>query len=121
MVVEGSNPYTSLVDGLLLNIGDADIYSFNPFSLERLAFDSYIIDFDVEGFTPVPQSTYQRRVTTTNGGIGGYSFALGTNFSHKLYLGFDLSILRVRYDEETKYSEFDKGNISNELLNTGKT
>ena len=56
----------------------------------------------------------QRKSISRTGSIDEYSFAVGFNFNHKVYLGATLGVTDIYYRESSTYEEWDQqGNIPN--------
>jgi hypothetical protein len=49
----------------------------------------------------------QRKIVSQSGSIDEYSFAMGINFNHKLYLGSSVGITNIYYKESTQFNEVD--------------
>ena len=56
----------------------------------------------------------QRKSISRSGSIDEYSFAVGLNFNHKVYLGATLGVTDIYYRESSTYEEWDAdNNVSN--------
>jgi hypothetical protein len=85
-------------------------------SLESIAWSQYLIDsthlapggayaiYEPNTALNSPNPV-QNSVTTTEGGQSEYAFSVGANYSNKLYLGFGLGIVNVRYNSYTDFTE----------------
>ena len=89
---------------------------------EELAWETYVLNHDEsndEYWTEMGDAGYgqnQRRYLTKSGSIDEYSFALGLNFNHKLYLGASYGLNDLYYRETWQMYEVDP-NDNNEELN----
>ena len=78
---------------------------------ERLAWETYAMDWDEDNkqyFSDYSDFGYGQplsRSISTRGGIGEYSFSLGSNFDNKLFLGATLGIQDVNYKEYYLHEE----------------
>lgn len=117
-----SNKYTmkavnntnSLVDEFVYT---ANIYDdWDPFT-DELAWETFLIDYDsLAGvfYSDFDVSGYgqdQRRTVVTDGGISEYTFNLGANLGHKLYVGGSLGIQQANYEEIWTHVESDPDDI----------
>ncbi|WP_297087729.1 outer membrane protein transport protein [uncultured Draconibacterium sp.] len=53
----------------------------------------------------------QRKSISREGSIDEYSFAVGLNFNHKVYMGATLGVTDIYYRESSTYEEWDDQNI----------
>lgn len=94
------NPDTETGADLMYYDDDAGLWrsdiQMNPF------------DENVENY-PVSQ----RKSISRSGSIDEYSFAVGLNFNHKIYLGATLGVTDIYYRESSTYEEWDEGDIPN--------
>ncbi len=90
-----------------------DLWSY----VERLAYDTYVIDTDIyndqyiTGLDSTISQT-QKKTLATTGGMNEIDLNMSANFSNKLYLGASLGITTLTYNSTSKYSEV------NNLLDT---
>lgn len=83
---------------------------------EQLAWDTDMLLLDEnnnEYWSDLEDAGYgqtQRKSITKSGSIDEYSFALGINFNHKLYLGASIGITSIYYRESTILLENDDNN-----------
>jgi hypothetical protein len=83
-----------------------DLNSYFPFSTS-LAYETYAIDFNNPSYIPRLTSgdMIHNRTVTTSGGISEYYFNFSGNYINKLYIGGNLGIQRLKYDENIDHSE----------------
>jgi hypothetical protein len=115
ITVKGTTDSSALngyVNELNAGVGtfETDISSFFPFS-SNLAYQTYLVNpllLDSTHYDHVfANSKNITQLTTyeTRGGSGEMYFALGGNYSDKLYLGASLGIPTVRYTYDRNYTE----------------
>jgi hypothetical protein len=75
--------------------------AWNVFLLEYYPFDT------LRYYDTIPDGNVvmQEKSVESRGGMSDISFALAGNYSEKLYIGASLSLPRVRFQEESFYSE----------------
>jgi len=87
----------------------SDYYEELAWKTDLLLFDEnnneYYSDLQDAGYGQSQRKTYSK-----NGSIGEYSFVLGLNFNHKLYMGMSWGINDVYYSEGTTIFESDDNN-----------
>ena len=112
--MQAVNNSNSLVDEFVYT---ANLYDdWDPFT-DELAWETYLIDYDslagvfYSDFDVSGYGQTQRRTVSTTGGIGEYSFTIGANLSHKLYVGGALGIQSADYKEVWTHSESDPDDI----------
>jgi hypothetical protein len=110
--MQAVNSTNSLVDKFVYTANNNN--DWDPFT-DELAWETFLIDslggtyysvFDSSGY-----GQSQRRTVTTTGGIGEYSFSLGANLSHKLYVGGALGIQRAEYEKVWTHTESDPDDV----------
>lgn len=83
---------------------------------EQLAWDTDMLlqDTDTDEYWhDIEDAGYgqtQRKSTSKTGSIDEYSFAVGLNFNHKLYLGVSVGITDIYYSESSYLTEKDDNN-----------
>ncbi len=115
IVISGDNPNSSFVD-YFLSYANGTSPDYLDGYWEWLAYDGMLID-TIPGSgnqydTPVPVSVSQRRTLTTKGGIGGWDFGFGMNYSNVLYFGAAMSIVHLNYSEINDQYDYDLTNFS---------
>ncbi|MBC3540502.1 OmpP1/FadL family transporter [Rufibacter sediminis] len=76
-------------------------------SLQELAFETYLIDEDANGFyypNWVPNNAFQENIQTT-GSQNQWDFAYGASFRDKFFIGASLGLTTVRFKQTRTYSE----------------
>ena len=112
--MQAVNNDNSLVDEFVYT---ANMYDdWDPFT-DELAWETFLIDYDsLNGayYSDFDISGYgqsQRRSVSSKGGISEYTFNLGANLGHKLYVGGALGIQRAIYEEVWTHTESDPDDI----------
>ena len=110
--------FESLLDAFSSNAygtQPVDLYGYFPFSTS-LAYETYAIDFDDPNYIPrlTAGDMLHKRTVTTTGGISEYYFNFSGNYINKLYIGGNLGIQRLKYDETIEHTEtlLDTTNVS---------
>jgi len=116
--VLGVNNNNSAIDQWVNNLnvnGGADASTINDNSQyyqgTNLAWQNYLIEYDTNVTTSPYYSALQSYGQTQaltlieKGSIGESFFAIGGNYSHKLYIGAALATDNIKYSYETLYSE----------------
>ncbi|MGC8823108.1 MAG: OmpP1/FadL family transporter [Bacteroidales bacterium] len=81
---------------------------------EQLAYNLYVLDYDTinkkyfSPYTGIP--LHQQRGMETSGSLGEYSFGLGTNYNHQLYLGLTVNVRSGYYEDVYHHTETDVNN-----------
>ena len=102
--IDGVNNESSLLDVWKQQI---EQNNFDQFGSE-LAWNAYLIDTTANGkyFTAYPN--YKERQTKNmnrTGGLGETVFSFGGNYENKLYLGGSIGFTRIRFTENSTYTE----------------
>lgn len=112
--LSGINDSTSLVDYFFDGPDGRGIQGLSPNQLDAfsggLAFDTYLIDTIPGTFnydTPVLLPVDQRRTIDTRGGTGHYTFGFGLNFSDTWYVGMNMGVYHLSYEQTTRHTEYD--------------
>jgi hypothetical protein len=125
MQYQGVNEHNTISDFFANDSEGIDPNSFTPndMSLNRLAYDNYLIDpyFDsnlnvyyygsaaginINDPTDVPQSK-QRETRTVSGGQNQWTAAYAVNVDDKYFFGASLHLRTIRFDSKSVYSESD--------------
>lgn len=125
MQYQGVNEHNTISDFFANDSEGIDPNSFTPndMSLNRLAYDNYLIDpyFDsnlnvyyygsaaginVNDPTDIPRST-QRELKTSSGGQNQWTAGYAVNVDDKYFFGASLHLRTIRFDSKTVYSESD--------------
>ena len=129
--VLGVNNNNSAIDQWVNNLnvnGGADASTINDNSQyyqgTNLAWQNYLIEYDTNVTTSPYYTTLQSYGQTQaltlieKGSIGESFFAIGGNYSHKLYIGAALATDNIKYSYETLYSEtISETDTANNLQN----
>lgn len=115
-----NNSVNSMTDAWTLE-GNYDINNLNELSA-GLAFNTELIDFydsdDYLSSVLAPNDLVnQRKFIKEEGYQGEYTFALGTNYSNKLYLGLSLGVQHIYYKSVSDYSEHTTDGVESKLEN----
>lgn len=117
----GVNSTTSLLDyfaeqgnGYTVNqIRGTDDEFANGFNdIAPMFWESYLIDSVGDrtygaAISPDFRNISQKNVINTSGKMYQYTFTFSGNYQNKLYIGADVNITSVRYEEKNRFSEFD--------------
>ena len=101
--------FESLLDGFssqAAGIAPIDLVTYFPFS-SSLAYETYAIDYDGSNYTPRLTSgdMLHARSVETKGGMNELHFSYSANFLNKLYLGANVGVQFLRYEEITLHHE----------------
>ncbi len=92
----------------------------NPFD-EGLAYDALLIynDSTNQYFSDLDayDNVYKSHTLKSKGSITEFSFGIGANYNHKLYIGASIGAPFVNYEEETAYRENDQDGIDSVFNN----
>ncbi|MBP7838700.1 MAG: hypothetical protein KA023_07510 [Bacteroidales bacterium] len=135
--IKGINKVNSLLDTYLIYAGNMNPENLDVFDT-RLAFDTYLLDTIIGASVPTYVNAYsyiggfngaiQRKTIETSGSIYEWALSGGMNFNDVLYFGLTLGFPRLKYYQESVYSEFnltepnkdlDQFNYAEELKTTG--
>ena len=126
-VIQGDNGTSSLTDVYLAEAQALDPSNLPAFGTD-MAWSTYLIDtLNGKYFSSMPSNINktQRKTIEKRGGMGETVVSFGGNYDNKLFLGATLGFQKIRYWEESEYSEspvndtFDiKGFTVNNYLNT---
>ncbi|MCC6252195.1 MAG: hypothetical protein IT238_07010 [Bacteroidia bacterium] len=107
VVMEGNNQSSSLTDVYL-----HEAQSYNPENLPLfgpdLAWSTYLIDtLSNKYYSAMPSNIdkIQRKTIERRGGIGETVLTVGGNYDNKLFIGGTIGFEKIRYWEESRYSE----------------
>jgi hypothetical protein len=106
----GTNPKNSIADYYAelatSNFGAPNTLSRG--SLERMAYDNYVIGYDNFDGTYFPETDVNNKQTKNDIRTGSQSeinFAFGANYSNQFYIGASLGITSLRYSTDAVYRE----------------
>lgn len=110
---------SSMVNYFFNNVYDGNGNVIQPDNLdpyyERLAYDSYVIDYDTsngEYISDVPYGVLHRNTIDQKGSGGEYLLSFGANYSNVFYIGGALSIYSFNFEQNNLYREEDSHNLS---------
>ncbi|MCG8700131.1 MAG: hypothetical protein MI922_18895, partial [Bacteroidales bacterium] len=126
--IKGSNGYSSFSDAARLYLMEQDYYDPNftqdllngdihpgqPF-FTNLFWDSFVVDYDSDsneywvnqGDTYARYPVDQEFTIERSGKANEWSFAMGFNINHKLYLGGSFAFISLKYNEKLVVGEYD--------------
>ncbi|MEQ8423998.1 MAG: long-chain fatty acid transporter, partial [Cyclobacteriaceae bacterium] len=130
IMYEGTNPNNSLIDFFL---EDANGFPVSQFAsggdLENtpthLGYENYLIGdstvFDINAnpnayFTDVLGIPFQTEEIETRGAQNQWSFAYGTNYNDKLFLGAGIGVSNIKYKSKKTYREAFENEPVNDLV-----
>jgi hypothetical protein len=109
-IFSGTNPNHSIADYFAelatKNYGDPS--SLASGSLERMAYDDYLIGYDAQGdfyFPETEVNNIQTKSEDRKGGQSQLNLAFAGNFSNKFYLGLNLGFANIRYNSDSRFAE----------------
>ncbi len=111
ILMSGVNTNSSLLDNFT-DHANANKNNLDGF-YEQLAYDVLLLPYDTiyeEYWNDIQNAGYgqaQRRTINSTGSSGEYTFSVGANYSHMLYLGATLGISRLRYEQDIIHLEED--------------
>lgn len=112
----GVNGNSSIADNWAERANGQTPANFLNGSVEKMAFDSYLIDKQVDVpnnyFAATDLNNTQSMSEVREGSTSEFNFAGGLNFSNKFYLGASIGFVNVRYVTDRLYSE------SGRIINT---
>ncbi|WP_026899405.1 OmpP1/FadL family transporter [Daejeonella oryzae] len=75
-------------------------------TLERMAYDNYLIGYDSQGYFPETDvNNEQTRLDSRKGTQSEVTFAAGANYSNKFYIGVSLGLASINYTSDAEYIE----------------
>lgn len=89
---------------------------FSAYSVELLAYNTFLIDYDTTASTPKYQSAYGKNPLLntrqfgsilSKGAINDYNMSFAANYMHKVYFGLTLGLKSVRSIEAFEFNETD--------------
>ncbi|MCX7987353.1 MAG: outer membrane protein transport protein [Bacteroidales bacterium] len=110
--IRGITPNTTMMNEFV-SYANSSPNSLDSY-FEQLAYDLYVLDYDTinnKYFSPysgIPLR--QQRSIETAGSLGEFSFGLGANYNHVLYLGFTINARSGYYEDVYHHTEIDVEN-----------
>ena len=94
-------------------------------SLERMAYDNYLIGYDAAGyyFPETDVNNKQKNKTDRTGSQSELNFAFGANYGNKFYVGASIGLASINYNSFSEYGEdgFNVTENSNYVLSYKQT
>ncbi len=110
LLYKGTNPNNSIADNFselaTKNYGTPS--SLAQGSIERMAYDSYLIGYDAAGdyyFPETDVNNIQTKNEERRGGQTQVNMSFAANYSNKFYLGLNLGFAGINYTSNSGYSE----------------
>ncbi len=107
-VVQGTNSQSSIADAFAANSQGFTPDQLNPFA-EGLAYNTYVTDTagSLNNYVSYVKNggTLQRLQSENKGSINEIVFSYGANYNHKWYFGGTIGIPRIRYTNQSVYTE----------------
>ncbi|RYF23205.1 MAG: hypothetical protein EOO42_07570 [Flavobacteriales bacterium] len=108
----GNNSRTSIADYFAEIAGSTTPNNLTGGSLERMAYDNYLISFDnvagnyfPETFADANQSNAQRKNEVRAGSVSEFNFSAAANISNTVYIGGSIGLVDLRYTTDAQYEE----------------
>ena len=106
----GTNPTNSIADYFseLATANYGSPSSLTSGSLERMAYDNYVIGYDSPGGYYFPETDVNNLQTKNDIRMGSQSevnFAVGANYSNQFYIGASVNITSLNYTTSDSYNE----------------
>lgn len=99
----GSNPNNSIVDHFA---EDANANGLPSGSLQKYAYDGYLLDQDADGYysvTNVPNTQLKSEIRS--GSTSELTASGAINISNQVYIGASVSLVNVRYVNDSEFTE----------------
>ncbi len=75
-------------------------------SLERMAYDNYLIGYDSQGYFPETDvNNIQSKTDMRLGSQSDINFATGLNYSNMIYVGASIGLSNLKYTSDAEYKE----------------
>ncbi|TKC06774.1 hypothetical protein FA048_16365 [Pedobacter polaris] len=111
----GNNNKNSIADYFAEIAGSTLPSNLAEGSLERMAYDNYLISYDnvagnyfPETFADATQSNAQRKNEVKSGSVSEFNFSAAANISNQIYIGASLGLVDLRYTTDAQYEEAGK-------------
>ena len=108
----GNNNRTSIADYFAEIAGSTTPNNLTGGSLERMAYDNYLISFDnaagnyfPETFADANQSNAQRKNEVRAGSVSEFNFSAAANISNTVYIGGSIGLVDLKYRTDAQYEE----------------
>lgn len=106
----GTNPTNSIADyyAQLATVNYGSPSTLSSGSLERMAYDNYLIGYDnVNGeyFPETDVNNVQTKNDIRTGSQSEFNFAFGANYSNQFYIGASIGLTSINYNSAANYRE----------------
>jgi hypothetical protein len=108
----GTNNRTSIADYFSQLAGSTAPNNLGTGSLERMAYDNYLISYDgvagnyfPETFADATNGNKQHKNEVRMGSVSEFNIAGALNFSNNLYIGASIGMVDIRYTSDAIYYE----------------
>jgi len=102
----GRNTRSSMADYFANIAGNTPTTSLASGSLEKMAYDNYLIEYDPSGYFPTTAlNNNQQNIITRSGSQSEVNIGMAGNYGNKLYLGLSLGLTNINYTSDVAYSE----------------
>lgn len=111
----GTNSKNSIADYFAELAGTTTPNNLAQGSLERMAYDNYLISFDnaagnyfPETFADASNPNTQRKNEVRTGSVSEFNFSGALNISNQLYVGASVGLVDIKYTSDAQYEENGK-------------
>lgn len=109
----GNNSKTSIADYFAELGGTTVPNNLATGSLQRMAYDNYLISFDNGKYRPdtyadANQSNAQVKNEIRSGSVSEFNFSGAANISNQVYIGASIGLVDLRYNSDAQYQESGK-------------
>jgi len=106
----GKNANSSMADYFADLAGNTPTASLASGSLEKMAYDNFLIEYDPAGYFPTTavgtnQLNNQQNIITRSGSQSEVNIGMAGNYENKLYLGLSLGLTNINYTSDLAFSE----------------
>lgn len=109
---KGANSSNSITDYFAQIAGSTIPNDLEEGSLERMAYDNYLISYDnatgnyfPETFAQASQSNMQRKNEVRSGSTSEFNFSAAANISNQFYIGASIALVNIRYNSDAQFEE----------------
>ncbi|MCZ4223026.1 OmpP1/FadL family transporter [Pedobacter rhodius] len=102
----GKNAKSSMADYFANLAGNTVTGSLASGSLEKMAYDNYLIEYDPAGYFPTTAlNNNQQNIINRSGSQSEVNIGMAGNYENKLYLGLSLGLTNINYTSDLAYTE----------------
>ncbi len=102
----GRNTKSSMADYFANLAGTTPTGSLASGSLEKMAYDNYLIEYDPAGYFPTTAlNNNQQNSIIRSGSQSEVNIGMAGNYGNKLYLGLSLGLTNINYTSDLAYTE----------------